>query len=152
MRECDCGVELSRVGTVIRWLLLWSVIDVVTVSLIARWINPALVYPASWIVYAFAGGDAARRGKAWHGVVAGGAVAVVENIVWFAQGAPGHADTSDLPTVVAALTYVTLVVATVAIGAVCGAVGGGFARWARSRSKRRAGALDAVSFNRELKG
>src|SRR5687768_4977498 len=117
-------------------ILRWSVTEIVTVSLIGHFVDPAAIYPASWVFYSLAGREAARRGRTWHGVVAGSAVTIAENLVWLAQGAPGHADTSDLPRAIAALTYFTLILGMAVIGAAFGALGAVFGRRARRRSER----------------
>lgn len=130
----------------IKIILRWSVIEVIAQYFVARLIHPAAIYPASWVVYSLAGREAALRGKTWHGIMAGGAVAIIENMVWFVQGAPGHADTSDLPVGIAVLTYVTLTVGMAAIGAVFGAVGAAFGRGTRLRSEAEDG-IRSVSLN-----
>src|SRR5215203_4604388 len=96
-------------SSLIKLMLRWSVIALITQYFLAPLIHPAAIYPASWVIYLLVGREAALRGQTWHGIMAGGGVAVIENVVWFAQGAPGHADTSDLPTAIAVLTYITLV-------------------------------------------
>jgi hypothetical protein len=122
-------------SSLIKLILRWSVVALITQYFVAPLIHPAAIYPASWVIYSLAGREGALQGQTWHGIRAGGAVAVIENVFWFAQGAPGHADTSDLPTAIAVLTYITLVLGTVAIGVLFGAVGAAFGRWARLRSE-----------------
>jgi threonine/homoserine efflux transporter RhtA len=123
-----------------RAIVRWSIIELIVVNIIGGWSSDhlgvpfALLYPASWLVYALAGREAARRGHTWHGVAAGAAVALVENVVWYLQGAPGHAETSDLPLAVTAMTYFTLSLGLAVQGAICGAVGAIFGRWARLRA------------------
>jgi hypothetical protein len=118
----------------LRIVLRWGVIEVLAAALVGRFLGEQAAYPVSWLVYSLAGRDAARQGKTWHGAIAGGGVTLIDYVAWMAEGAPGHADTSDLPAVVAVLTYATLLVGMIALGAFFGTVGALFGRRARLRA------------------
>jgi len=131
---------MRQLSSLNRAIVRWSIIELIVVNVLGGWsierlgVPFALLYPVSWLVYALAGREAARQGHTWHGIAAGAAVALVETVVWYLQGAPGRAETSDLPVVVAAMTDVTLTLGLTLLGAICGAVGSLFGRWARLRA------------------
>jgi hypothetical protein len=133
-------------SALVRTVILWSAIDILGSSTIARWRSDG---PGLWTtllfsctVFGLAGWHATRNGPYVYGVFAGAAVGAIEQLTWILQGAPGHADTSDLPEVIQVLTYVTTVLFVAALGAICGAAGG-LVGWTLRRRARRESSVRA---------